>query len=845
MWRLTWKGLISHKLRMGLTAVAIVLGVGLVAGSFVFTDTLSNVFENLFEEGFEDVDVVVRAETDPDLDFALVERIDQSLLTEIEQVEGVEFAAPSLTGFLQLIAPDGELVGGSGAPSFGSNYVVERGPIRLIKGEGPDEPGEIAIDAATAGREDIEVGETVQVLALEAPESFLVTGIIGFGSGENFGGAVFVTFTLEETQRLFDGVGQVDTINITAEPGTQAEALRQSIEPLLPAGVQAVLGETAASEQIEAFQEQLSFFNTFLLVFGMVALFVGAFIIQNTFQIVVAQRTRELGILRALGASRRQITRMVIVEALIVSFLASVVGIGVGVGLALLLQVGLEALGGDLPSGAIQILPRTVTVAIVAGIGITLISALIPALRAGRIPPIEAMREGQQPPAARSLRIRTIIGLVFLSIGAGLGALGLWVNLPDRVPEIAFVGAGAAVMFLGVAILGPTFARPLSNLIGRPLPVLFGVPGKLAKENAARTPRRTSATASALTVGVALASLVTILASSFVAASDDAIDDIFRADLVLQSSAFGGGGIGLAPGVGDTVEQVPEVESATRIRFGQAKYDGSVRSITATDTATFDQAFSFEVLSGSYENVGADGVMLSDSFAESEELQVGDDFTMEFNRTGSTDFEVVALVDSGDEGLDILLDTSGWDRNFIERFDQSVYVRFQPGVPLEDGRQAVELALIGFPGTSVSDQNEFKENTRNSINTLLNLIYGLLALTLVIAVFGIANTLLLSVIERTREIGLLRAVGATRRQLRRMISWESVIIAVFGALLGIAVGILFGWAIVQAIGDISLSLPWVRLIITMVGAGLAGVIAAFFPARRAAKMNVLEAIGYE
>lgn len=847
MWRATWKGLAGHTLRMALTATAILLGVGLVAGSFVFTDTLGKVFDDLFADSFSGIDVQVRADVDPDLAFVFPERLDEDLVATVAAVEGVQRAVPAVGGLISLVGPDGEPLGGQGPPTLGGSWADAASPLRIVEGRPPSGSGEVALDAATARREEIALGDVIEVVSLGIPEPFRVVGTVGLGGSENFGGAIFAAFELSEAQRIFLAPGQVDAISVVARPGVTPEALIERIRPLLPPGVQAVTASAAAEDQLSSFKQALGFLNTFLLVFGLVALFVGAFIIQNTFQIVVAQRTRELGLLRALGASRRQVTAMVMGEALIVGVLASAAGVLAGVGLAAGIKAAFEAFGGRLPTAPLQVQPRTWIVGVGAGLGVTTVSALMPALRAGAVPPVEAMREGFRPPARASLRRRSAVGTLTLVLGAGLMATGLLLDPPVAgLSPAAVVGAGAAVVFLAVALLAPTFARPLARTLGRPLPRLLGVPGRLAKDNAARTPRRTAATASALTVGIALVSLVTLMAASIDATADALITDRFRADLVLQPTGFGGAG--LSPALGDTVATLPEVASVSRFRRGPAKLDDEVVFVAATDLATVSRALRFDVTDGSLTGVGSDGVVVSVTEAASRGLAPGDMVELSFNRTGPVPLRVAAVYDPQGPGSDFLLDMSGWDANFVERFDSSLFVVYRDGADPVTARAEVERIADGFPGTAVLDQTEFRNEAAAQLGGFVNLIFALLGLALVIGFFGIANTLLLSVFERTREIGLLRAVGATRRQVRRMVTWEAVIIALFGAVLGVAIGLVFGWAIVSSLStdtDIVLAVPVVRLAATVAAAGAAGIVAAVVPARRAAGMNVLAAIAYE
>ncbi len=846
MFRATWKGLLGHKLRMALTLLAIVLGVGLVAGSYIFTDTLTRVFDDLFADSFAGIDVQVRRSFDADLGFALPDRMPESLAEEIGSIEGVEQAVGTVAGLITLAGPE-DVVGGQGPPTIAGSWAETASPLSIREGVAPISDAQIAIDAATVEREGLEIGDQVTVLALGAPEPFRIVGTLGFGGSDNFGGATFVAFEYRTAQRLLGAEGEIDAISIVGDPSLTPEQLIARINPMLPEGVEAVTAQTAAEEQLANFKQALGFLNTFLLVFGFVSLFVGAFLIQNTFQIIVAQRTRELALLRAIGATRKQVSGMVLGEALLVGLIGSLIGVGAGAGLAMLIRAAFQAFGGDLPSTGLQILPRTVAVAVAAGVGVTLVSAYLPARRAGKVPPVAAMRQAFSLPSSRSLHRRTIVGSTVLATGAAILAIGLLVTIEsEAIPEVALVGVGAGILFIGLSILAPTFARPMGRFLGAPLPAMFGTTGKMARENAVRSPRRTAATASALMIGVALVGLVTIIAATIEATTEELIADRFRSDLVVQSAGFGGAG--LSPALAESLSSLPEVATTVRVRTGPVKVGDDVRFVGASDLSTYETAVRLEAVAGTIGEVGAGEIALGREEAEELGLGLGDQLAVTFTRTGQQELTVAAIFDQEGPGADFLLDLTTWDENFIERSDQSIFVIFADGVETSAAREAVESVVDLFPGSAVLDQSEFQEQAASQLDSFVLLIYALLTLALVIGFVGIVNTLLLSVYERTREIGLLRAVGTTRRQLRRMVTWEAVIIAVFGALVGLGVGVLFGWAVVLALGEDSqlvFTIPTVRLALAVVAAGIAGVIAALYPARRAAKLDILRAIAYE
>lgn len=846
MWNATIKGLLGHKLRLALTLLAIMLGTGLVAGSYVFTDTLERVFTDLFRESFAGIDAQVSgASPDQLASFTFPERLDETLVGEIEALPEVDVAVGAVAGLITLIDPEGEPLGGFGPPTIGTSWSDVASPLTVREGAPPADDRELVIDASTARRLDITVGEEVRVLALGEPQRFRMVGTIGLGGSSNFGGATFVAFTYETAQRLFDASGQVDTISVVAADGVSPDALVASIEAIVADDISVVDAQTAAEEQLSGFKEALGFVNTFLVTFGYVSLFVGGFLIFNTFQVIVAQRTRELALLRAVGATKRQVRRMVLVEALSLGAVGSILGVGFGVVLAIGIRAAFSRFGGQIPATAPQVLPRTVLIAVGSGLAVTLVSALVPAIRASAVPPIAALRQVSTPPSDRLFRVVMTAGSTVAGLGAGSIALGLFVDPPENISRVVFVGIGAALLFIGLAVLSAAFARPLGRTLGAPIRAAFGTVGKLATENAVRNPGRTAVTSAALMIGVSLMVFVTILASSLEASTDQLIEDTFKTDLIVQPLGFGGAG--LSPAIADRIEGLPEIDLVSRSRQGAALIEGEVEFVSAAQLDQIDQVIDIDVTDGSFDDVGASEIALSVELAESLGVAVGDSIEVEFARTGIQLLDVAAVYEAEGPIGNVYLDLNGYSENFVEATDQSVYVRFSDDVEAADAREAVEVVLDDFPGATSLDQSEFADQAISGIRGFVGLVYALLALALVIAFVGIVNTLLLSVIERTREIGLLRAVGSTRRQVRQMVTWESVIIAVYGAILGSMVGIVLAAALVEALDEEALifSVPTVQIVVAVVVAMLAGIVAAIYPARRAARLNVLDAIAYE
>ena len=846
MWRATWKGLLGHKLRLALTALAIFLGTSFVAGSYVFTDTLGGLFDNLFSSAFAGTDVLVQATVDEDLSFVQRARFDPEVVDAIQAVEGVEAAEGTVGGFANLATPDGEVLGGQGPPTIGSAWIEVGNPFELRDGRPPAADGEMVLDKASADRFGLTVGQEILVITLGRPERFEIVGLIGLGSSDGFGGATAIGVDPVAADRIFGADGQIDAVNVVARDGVDPALLAEQIQTVLPDGVRALDARLAAEEQLAGFKQALGFINTFLLVFGLVALFASTFLIQNTFQIIVTQRTRELAMFRAIGATRRQIMAMVLGEATIVAILASAAGVGGGIGLAEAIRWAFERFGGDIPSGDLVVARRTVGAALLTGLVVTLVSALIPALNASRILPVAAMREAVSPPRRRSLRRRGFTGAILAGIGVALLFAGLRGFRTAGLSPVAFVGAGAGSLFVGIAVLTPLFTRPLGRTLGAPVAAM-GTIGRLARENAVRSPRRTAATSSSIMIGTALAALALILGSSLDTTTDALIRDRFRSDLIVQPGGFGGAE--LSPRVAVELAELPEVSALVAIRRNAAEIDGATEFVASADMARLVELVRFENRQGRMDQITDSQVAISTDLAGDADVGLGDPIVITFGSSGDQSFTVGAVFEADGPGSDLYMTPAAWEANFVERFDSSIFVNLAEGVGLEAGREALTAVTAKYPGTNVLDQNQFAEEAKSQIRQFIGLVFALLALTLLIGFVGILNTLLLSIIERTREIGLLRAVGTTRRQLSRMVTWEAVIVAVFGAVLGLTLGVFFGWAVITSLQaddvEILLSIPGTWLAAAVAVAAVSGVVAAVYPARRASRLNVLAAIAYE
>jgi putative ABC transport system permease protein len=637
-------------------------------------------------------------------------------------------------------------------------------------------------------------------------------------------------------------VDKVDSVSLAAEEGVSEEQLVERVRAVLPDGVEAVTGDTVTEENQDAIAEGLGVFNTFMLMFAIVALLVGGFMIFNTFFITVAQRTRQHALLRAVGASKRQVLASILGEALAIGVVASLVGLVGGVAVAAGLKALLGAFGFDVPAGGVVLEPGTIVVSFVAGVLITVVAAVSPARKAGKVPPIAAMRDIETSSSGYGSKERIVVGLIVLAGGvAGLlyGLLGTPSN------ALAVVGGGALLVFFGVSILGRTVSLPLSRVIGLPLPRLRGIAGQLARENAMRNPKRTAATASALMIGVGLVAFITIFAASTKTSFSKTVDEAFTGDFIVTGPGQMGGG-GVSPELTARLRELPEIETAAGIRFGAAEIDGSVTELLGADRATFD-VFDVEPIVGSPDELDADAIAVHEDVAEDEGLELGDRVPVEFALTGVQQLTVGLIYGENQPAGDWLLGVEAFEANYppASQVDIQVFVKTADDVQSDTALAAVEREVEGYPGSEVLDQTEYKEQQLAFVDQMLGLVYALLALAILIALLGIGNTLALSVIERTRELGVLRAVGMTRAQLRQTIRWESVMIAIQGTLLGLVIGIFFGWALVTALEDEglnTLTIPVTSLVVVVLVAALAGVLAAVLPARRAARMDVLRAV---
>lgn len=841
MWNVTLKGLLAHKLRLMLTASAIVLGVTFISGTFVLTDTLHNTFSTLFSNVYQNIDFQVRgvAQFSTTTGGAIRNPIPESILTTVRQIPGVETTDGSVGGYAQFVSHDNKAISTGGAPTIGLSFDSDPriSALRITQGKPPSSANDVVMDAATAQKYDFKVGQKVRVLLAGPSRLMTISGIAEFGTANNLAGATLAAFTMPTAQVILNEPGHFDSINVVAKPGVDKAAVEGAIARVLPHGTEVVTGQTVVNEQTNAIDQALSFFSTALLVFAFISLFVGGFTILNTFSIIVGQRTRELALLRILGASRRQVFRSMLGEAAIVGFISSIIGIGLGVLAALGLRALLKGFGVDLPAGALVFEARTVIVAVAVGVGVTVISAINPARRAVRITPISAINQ-QETEIDVSFRRRVLSGASIAVIGAIALAVGL------SKPAIQLVGLGAVGVFVGVAMIAPAIARPLSSTIGRPLARYLGVAGKLGRENSMRSPRRTAQTASALMVGLALVSAIAVFGASVARSATSSVDTAISADLIVTSTSPGGQG-SFSTSVAAVVAGVRGVTSSSVVYGGQFEFRRSLVTLRAVSTKGLANTVILRMTAGTSHALDAGELLIDATTANSDHLSVGDTVPVKFALTGATTMRIGGTFKPNAVIGSYVVSDSYYRSHYQNPLPGAVLARTD-GSP--GSEQRMKNALAQYPNVKVQSRAEFDAAQTAQVNQLLGIVYALLALAVIIALIGIVNTLMLSVFERTREIGLLRAVGMKRRQIRVMIRSESVILAVFGAIIGIVVGTGLGIALVESLrqqGITDTVVPLSNLVIFLILAGLLGLVAASWPARRAAKLDVLAAVSAE
>jgi putative ABC transport system permease protein len=822
---------------------AITASVSFVVGSFVLADSLRATFDNLFRELNEEVDLEVRAAQAFESDDAR-DPIDVTLVDSVREVDGVAVAEPILQRYAQLLDADGDAISPPGGPTIGVSWEGEDGVqgVTIKEGRPPSGPDELAIDKATADAEDFAVGDTVSYLTDVGTFEGTITATVGLGSADSFGGAQLVALDLETALDRFGANGMVDAIDISVAEGADVAAVQRDIESILPPQTEVVTGEEVAQETADDVNQFVDVFGTGLLIFAFITAFVSAFIINNVFQITIGQRLRELALLRAVGASGRQVRRMITLEALVLGVLATVLGVIGGLLVARLLIALFDAAGAGFPDTQTVLQVRTIVIAALVGIGITMASVIVPSRRASRIPPVAAMRPELGFAAMRARRL--VAGVVVTVIGVTLFLVGLFVGPGGTTGLIAFAGLGALLLFLGVASLSSTVATPVTRVIGWPIERLFKVPGALARQNVARAPRRTSSSASALMIGVALVSSTAVFASSLRASLVETLESAISADYIVTDASFQG----LSPVVSETLADVPELDAVTPIRGISGQVDGSTKNFGAVEPVAFEKLVDPDLQDGTIADLGTDELLLHKDPASDLGASVGSTVDVTFQNGVEQTLTVAGIYGDATFGNWLIsLDTLAGVSDAPAR-DFFVIARLADGVDPATGDAAVRAAMEPFPQADVQTNAEFLDANEAQINQLLVIITLLLAFAILIAILGISITLALGVFERTREIGLLRAVGMNRRQTRRSVRWEAVIVSIFGALVGIVVGTFLGVILSLAVPDDVISrLAFNPAIIVaiLVGAVIAGLVAALYPSYKASNMNVLEAIATE
>jgi putative ABC transport system permease protein len=858
--KLTIRNLIDKKIRLALTTLAVVLGVTFVVGVFVLTDSLRSTFGDLAEEIADGTDLTVRSPQDLGDDFDRTP-VPETLGDTIAGVDGVDSVFPGVWApNVAIIDGNGDAIEPQGPPQLGFNFSGAN--FYIVDGRAPAASGEVVIDTTTVDDSDLVVGQTYSISGPSRQESFELVGTFNFGAPDSNTsvGQTMAAFDLETAQRFLDFEGSYLEIGVRVDDGADRAEVRAAIESAVGTDYEVITQEVSAQENEDEFDEFIDVFNNILLAFAIVAVFVSAFIINNTFQIVLGQRIRELGLLRAVGASGRQVSRSVVLESGLVGVFSTVIGIGLGVLVGILLEVMLNSAGFALPDGPVELRPRTIVAAIVVGMGVTMVSSIAPARRARRIPPIAALRDGYHVDAA-GLSRRVKVGGTVTVLGAVLLGLGLFGDL-DTAPLLTLISLGGLMVFVGVNVLSPVFARQAARAIGQPISKAFGIPGRLARENSARTPRRTASTAGALMIGLALVAMAAVVGESIKSSFLDTLDNAVEADYFVRSNRGNfDPTAGFPAQVQDELEALDLIDSTVGYRFAQdaVRVNGSTKNLFSTEFAKVTDHLDADVVAGSIESADPlTSILLHEDPASDLGVEVGDTIEVTFPDNQTPELTVAAIYSDSTILDNWVIDLALWDEHFNRddlAFVSATISGFSDDLPeqdrqtlLDESGAEVDSVLENYPGVTGENRADFRQSQEDQLDSFLATIQVFLALALVLALVGIANTLALSVFERTREIGLLRAVGMSRRQLRRAVRWEAAIVAVFGALLGIVLGVVFGIAATVAIPDAivdQISIPVFTLIVYVVVAGVAGIVAAILPARRAGRMDVLEAIAHE
>ncbi len=843
MFRIALKSILGRKARLVLTSLAVILGTAFLSGTSVFSATLNRTFDNLFQDVFKNIDGYVRSTQVVEGDFGLIERqrIPADVVDKVREVPGVSDAVPDIQAFARIVGKDGKPIGseGAGPPTFGSVAVEFEGALWTITdGRFPNGPNDVALDEASAEKAGYVVGDTVKVVAQAGSREFTLVGIASYGDVRSPGGATFALFDVPTAAEFLGKPGFVDAILVVGDGTRSDEQLAADIDAMFDPDqkIETLTGAEITKETQDDIGQALSFFSIFLTIFSVIALGVGSFVIYNVFSISAAQRQKENALLRALGANRGQITRSMLIESVVVGLFGSLAGFLGGIGISKLLSVALPAIGFEIPSGGLVVNTSILTTTVIVGLAVTVFSAVLPARRAGKVPPLAAMR---------ATAIETA-GPGRTRLAWGLGCIALGVAVIVAVVTGAsnnLLGFGIVFVFVGTIVLGPALARPVALFLGRPAERLRGVTGSMARQNAARNPKRTSRTSAPVLIGVALVTAVSALAASINGQISDIFTEQFKGDYAISTSAQGFGG--LSPDLAASLSGIDGVDDATGIGTVLTRIDGKGRTLTVITPETIGGNFDIGLVDADYSVLDKNGILVSRSLAERDGLEKGAVIPVTFGDGITRDLTVRAVYENDDLAGNRVINRESFAGTTVSSFDFAVYVKLDKGADSARVRADLQKAVDEYGQGKLLSKDEYIDEQAGQVNQLLGLIYGLLFLSVIIAVVGIIITLLLSVFERQREIGLLRAVGMTKSQVRTTVRWESVITSLLGAVLGIVLGVGLGWVIVFALRDqglTSFEVPLDSTVFIMIMSFVVGVLAAVYPAWRATKVDMLDAL---
>ncbi|MFI5768483.1 ABC transporter permease [Streptomyces sp. NPDC051658] len=842
MFRTALRNVLAHKARLLMTVLAVMLGVAFVSGTLVFTDTLGNALRNQSAKSYDDVAVAVT--TYADRRDEKTAGITAATLKKIQGLDGVDTATGRVSGFAGVADPDGKLIG-NGWSNTGGNYSPGKNgkdsAYTFVDGTGPVAADRIALDKETAKRGEYHVGDRVRVATNGPVKEYTLSGVFTTEDGAVNAGGSLVLFDTEVAQKLYLRPGVFRDANVSAAPGVSAEKLLAGVKPLLPKDAEAKTGQALADDQAKQIEDGLSGLNGMLLAFAGIALFVGIFLIANTFTMLVAQRTKELALMRAVGASRRQVKRSVLLEAAVVGVIASVVGFALGLGLAIGLRSAMGLFGGKIPAGPLIISPIAVIAAFAVGVLITVLAAWLPARRAAKIPPVAAMSSVHATATVKSLVLRNSIGAVLTLLGGVAIVAGA---AKSGSAGRTVIAVGAFLTLIGVIVLIPLLSRPVIALVRPLLKRLFGVSGKLAAQNAVRNPRRTGATASALAIGLTLVTGISVLGVTLGQAVDRMTTDNIKADYMVTMASGGP----LDESALTALQKADGVSAVSPQQATSIEVKDEYHSASAVTPGDVQKLFALPTVSGSIDALDKGEIAVDEKTAKSNGWKTGDTLRVKFDDAKKGELKVGAIFQGNEMLSPVLLPKNVADAHGSMSDIREIWLKMDGGAS-EANEQALVKALGDNPGMSIMDRQDIRDMFGGSVNLAMNIMYGLLAMALIIAVLGVINTLAMSVFERQQEIGMLRAIGLDRRRVKRMIRLEAVVISLFGAVVGVVLGMFLGWAIGQTLSsdipDYALVIPWDRIAVFLVLAGVVGVLAALWPARSAAKLNMLTAIKTE